>query len=193
MRNSLASRWFRLAPVVAIVVLLGACTTTTITPELVQPAPEQKIDTVVVAELTSENDILNLYIPHLRQGLVARLREAEDFREVIVGSASPAPPAAIVISGKLTEIDKGSTAARWIIGFGAGRAVARATFEIKDAGGATLARFESRKAYSGGAGLGGANLLDMDDLVRKLGEETANSLIRWSNGAPLEPPARKSQ
>ena len=193
MRNSLASGWFRLAPVVAIVVLLGACTTTTITPELVQPAPEQKIDTVVVAELTSEDELLELYIPHLRQGLVARLREAEDFREVIVGSASPAPPAAIVISGKLTEIDKGSTAARWIIGFGAGRAIARATFEIKDAGGATLARFESRKAYSGGAGIGGANLLDMDDLVRKLGEETANSLIRWSNGEPLEPPARKSQ
>ncbi len=193
MRNSLASRWFRFAPVVAIMVLLGACTTTTITPELVQPAPEQKIDTVVVAELASEDELLELYIPHLRQGLVARLREAEDFREVIVGSASPAPPAAIVISGKLTEIDKGSTAARWIIGFGAGRAIARATFEIKDAGGATLARFESRKAYSGGAGLGGANLLDMDDLVRKLGEETANSLIRWSNGEPLEPPARKSQ
>ena len=193
MRNSLASRWFRLAPVVAIVVLLGACTTTTITPELVQPAPEQKIDTVVVAELTSEDELLELYIPHLRQGLVARLREAEDFRAVIVGSASPAPPAAIVVSGKLTEIDKGSTAARWIIGFGAGRAIARGTFEIKDAGGATLARFESRKAYSGGAGIGGANLLDMDDLVRKLGEETANSLIRWSNGEPLEPPARKSQ
>ncbi len=193
MRNSLARRWFRFAPVVAIVVLLGACTTTTITPELVQPAPEQKIDTVVVAELTSEDELLELYIPHLRQGLVARLREAEDFGEVIVGSASPAPPAAIVISGKLTEIDKGSTAARWIIGFGAGRAVARATFEIKDAGGATLARFESRKAYSGGAGIGGANFLDMDDLVRKLGEETANSLIRWSNGEPLEPPAGKSQ
>jgi hypothetical protein len=193
MRNSLASGWFRLAPVVAIVVLLGACTTTTITPELVQPAPERKIDTVVVAELTSENDILNLYIPHLRQGLVARLREAEDFREVIVGSASSAPPAAIVISGKLTEIDKGSTAARWIIGFGAGRAIARATFEIKDAGGATLARFESRKAYSGGAGIGGADFLDMEDLVQELGEETANSLIRWSNGEPLEPPAKKSQ
>ncbi len=193
MSNSLASRWFRLAPVVTIVVLLGACTTTTITPQMVRPAPEQKIDTVVVADLTSEDELLELYIPHLRQGLVARLREAGDFREVIVGSVSPAPPAAIVVSGKLTEIDKGSTAARWIIGFGAGRAIARATFEIKDAGGATLARFESRKAYSGGAGIGGANFLDMDDLVRKLGEETANSLIRWSNGEPLEPPARKSQ
>ncbi len=193
MRNSLAIRWFRLAPVVAIAVLLGACTTTTITPELVRPAPEPKIDTVVVAELTSADALLALYIPHLRQGLVARLREAGNFREVIVGSASLVPPAAIIVSGKLTEIDKGSTAARWIIGFGAGRAIARATFEIKDAGGATLARFESRKAYSGGAGIGGANFLDMDDLVRKLGEETANSLIRWSNGEPLEPPARKSQ
>ncbi len=59
MRNSLANGCFRLAPVVAIVVLLGACTTTTITPELVQPAPEQKIDTVVVADLTSEDELLN--------------------------------------------------------------------------------------------------------------------------------------
>ena len=53
MRNSLASGWVRLAPVVAIVVLLGACTTTTITPQLVQPAPEQKIDTVIVAVTAS--------------------------------------------------------------------------------------------------------------------------------------------
>ncbi len=207
MRNSLASGWFRFAPVIAIVVLLGACTprdldrvlgrtaitSTTITPELVQPAPEQKIDTVVVADLTSEGELLDLYIPHLREGLVARLREAGDFREVIVGSASPAPPAAVVVSGKLTEIDKGSTAARWIIGFGAGRAIARGTFEIKDAGGAALARFESRKAYSGGAGIGGADFLDMDDLAQELGEETANSLIRWSQGGPLEPPAKKAE
>ncbi len=206
MRNSLASGWFRFAPVIAIVVLLGACTprdldrvlgrtaitSTTITPELVQPAPEQKIDTVVVADLTSEGELLDLYIPHLREGLVARLREADVFQEVIVGSVSPIP-AAVVVSGKLTEIDKGSTAARWIIGFGAGRAIARGTFEIKEAGGITLARFESRKAYSGGAGIGGANLLDMDDLVLELGEETANSLIRWSQGGPLEPPAKEAE
>ena len=193
MRNSLASGWFRLGPVLAFMVLLGACTTTTITPQLVLPAPEKKIDTVIVAELSSDDELLELYIPHLRQGLVARLREAEAFQEVIVGSASPTPATAVVVSGKLTEIDKGSTAARWIIGFGAGRAIARGTFEIKDAGGATLARFESRKAYSGGAGIGGADFLDMDDLVQKLGEETANSLIRWSQGEPLEPPAKKAQ
>ena len=157
--------------VVSMLVLVIYPSTTTITPERVRPAPEQKIDTVIVADLTSEDELLNRYIPYLRQGLVARLREAEDFREVIVGSASPAPPAAPTPP----------------------TAIARATFEIKDAGGATLARFESRKAYSGGAGFGGANLPGMDDLVRKLGEETANSLIRWSNGEPLEPSARKSQ
>ncbi len=193
MRNSLASGWLRLGPVLAFMVLLGACTTTTITPQFVQPAPEQKINTVIVAELSSDVELLGLYIPRLRQGLVARLREADVFQEVIVGSLGSIPAAAVVVSGKLTEIDKGSTAARWIIGFGAGRAIARGTFEIKDAGGATLARFESRKAYSGGAGIGGADFLDMDDLVQKLGEETANSLIRWSQGGPLEPPAKKAE
>ncbi len=128
MGDSLANGWRRLGPAIAFMVLLGACTTTTITPELVQPAPREMIDTVVVA-------------------------------------AGAVPPSAVVISGKLTEIDKGSTAARWIIGFGAGRAIARGTFEIKDTDGVTLARFEGRKAYSGGAGIGGANFLDMDDLV----------------------------
>ena len=83
MRNSLASGWLRLGPVLAFMVLLGACTTTTITPQFVQPAPEQKINTVIVAELSSDVELLGLYIP--------RLREADVFQEVIVGSLGPIP------------------------------------------------------------------------------------------------------
>jgi hypothetical protein len=173
-------------------VLLGACTTTTITPEFIQPAQEN-IDAVVVTDITTDNELWQVYLPHVRHGLVTNLQESGAFEKVIVGSSEPAPPSAITITGKLTDIDKGSTAARWIIGFGAGRAKARGAFEIKDLSGLVLVKFESWKAYSGGAGLGGANFLDMDDLAQQLGQETAGSIIRWTRGEPLEPPAKKAE
>ena len=123
----------RLIPVVVFMVLLGACTTTTITPELVQPAQEN-IDAVVVTDITTDNELWELYLPHVRHGLVTnfrvrRIRKSD--RRVI----RAAPLSSVTVSGKLTEIDKGSTAARWIIGFGAGRAKARGTFEIKNPAG----------------------------------------------------------
>ena len=182
----------RLVAVLAVVVLLGACTTTTIRPELVQPATEN-IEAVVIADITTDNELWQLYLPHVRHGLITKLKESGAFGTVILGSSEAAPPSSITVTGKLTEIDKGSTAARWIIGFGAGRAKARGVFEIKDLSGALLVKFESRKAYSGGAGMGGANFLDMDDLAIELGEETANSIVRWTRGEPLEPPSKKAQ
>ena len=182
----------RLVPVVVFMVMLGACTTTTITPELVQPAQEN-IDAVVITDITTDNELWELYLPHMRHGLVTKLQESGAFEKVIVGSSEPAPPSSVTVSGKLTEIDKGSTAARWIIGFGAGRAKAKGTFEIKDPAGMVLVKFESWKAYSGGAGIGGANLLDMDDLAQQLGQETAGSIVRWTRGEPLGPPAKKAE
>ena len=99
------------------------------------------------------------------------------------------PPSSILLSGKITEVDKGSKALSFIIGFGAGKAHASGLFRIRDDSGDVLAKFESREAYSGGAGIGGVDLLDVDDLMQRLGEETANSVIRWSQGGSLKPPA----
>ena len=91
-----------------------------------------------------------------------------------------------IVSGTITEIDRGSAAARFIIGFGAGRAIARGTFEIHVASGLTLAKFESRKSYSGGAGIGGADMVSMKELVQQLGAETANVVTRWTKGQRLD-------
>lgn len=63
-------------------------------------------------------------------------------------------------------------------------------FEIADAQGITLTRFSGRKAYSGGVGIGGFDMLDMDELMSELGVATAESVIRWSKGESLEPPAK---
>ena len=169
---------------------MGACTTTTVTPEFVQP-PEQEVDTVIIGDITTDNELWQLYIPYLRLGLISKLKESEAFSEVLDTEPQILPPNAVQVSGKLTEVDKGSKAARWIIGFGAGRAKARGEFQITDSAGLTLAKFQSWKAYSGGAGIGGADFLDMDDLIEELGGETAGSVIRWSRGEPLEPPKKK--
>ena len=178
---------------VAMLTVLSACTATTVTPEFVQPT-ETKVERVAIGEITVENELWELYVPHFRRSLAFKLRESQAFLEVVdvVEMAEDDVPAltadAVLISGRLTEIDKGNAAARWIIGFGAGRAKARGSFQISDAEGDTMVSFQTWKAYSGGAGIGGAGFVDMGDLVQQLGEETAASIIRWTRGEALEPP-----
>lgn len=46
----------------------------------------------------------------------------------------------------------------------------------------------NRQAYSGGAGIGGASFVSMEQLLSELGETTAGSVVRWSKGEPLQPP-----
>jgi hypothetical protein len=190
MQSRTASRWTVPSVAVAILLILGACTTTTVTPEFVQPATHE-VKTVAIGDIAADDELWELYVAHFRSGLVAKLKESKVFAEVLETAPADLPSNAVLITGKLTEIDKGSKAARWIIGFGAGRAKARGDFQISDPNGLKLAKFQSRKAYSGGAGIGGADFVDMEDLVQELGEETAGSVIRWSQGEPLEPPKKK--
>ena len=187
MLRQIGARWVLPALTAMFLVGLGACTTTTITPEFVQPA-KQSVHTVVVGDITTSEELWQFYIPHIRHGLINKLNESEAFEEVLASAPEMMPPGAVLITGQLTEIDKGSAAARWIIGFGAGRAKARGEFMISDDAGLMLARFQSWKAYSGGAGIGGAGFVDMEDLAEQLGQETAGSVIRWSRGEALEPP-----
>lgn len=173
-----------------LLVGLGACTTATITPEFVKPA-KQTVHTVAIGDITTDEELWQLYIPHFRHGLINKLNESDAFEEVLETAPETMLPGAVLITGKLTEIDKGSAAARWIIGFGAGREKARGEFQISDDAGLALARFQSWKAYSGGAGIGGAGFVDIEDLVEELGQQVAGSVIRWSRGEPLEPPNEK--
>jgi hypothetical protein len=90
-----------------------------------------------------------------------------------------------VINGNVTEAEKGSAAARFLIGFGAGKAHVTAEFQILDSNGKQLAKFSVRKAYSGGIGIGGASFLDMDDLAKRLGEDTATTVVNWNKTGKL--------
>ena len=76
---------------------------------------------------------------------------------------------------------------------GAGRERVTGLFEIADASGAVLARFENAKAYSGGAGIGGFDMLDLDELMEKFGAETADAVVRWSKGQALDDTSQRQQ
>lgn len=171
----------------AALLLVAGCTTTTITPELVTK-PSQTYATVAVGEISMQGDLWKNLIPHFEAGLVKGLRESKVFAKTVAPGESTLPPEALIVSGKIINVDEGSAAARFIIGFGAGRAKARGIFEIHDSNGVALARFEAREAYSGGAGIGGASFVSMEQLLSKLGESTAKSVVRWSQGKPLQPP-----
>lgn len=187
---SLSQRaWGSVVLLLAVGIFLSSCTTTTITPEVVN-APKRDYHKVVIRDIGATDQLWESRLPYLRRALVAKLRENEQITEVFDPAPEAVPEDAIVISGDVTEIDKGNKALRFIIGFGAGRSKAAGTFSIHDAQGTVLARFESRKAYSGGAGIGGFDMLDMDEMMEELGEETALSIIRWTKGEPLEPPKK---
>ena len=86
------------------------------------------------------------------------------------------------MTATLTDVDKGDVALRLFIGMGAGRERAAAVVTAKGNDGSTLGNFEVRKAYSGGAGIGGAGFIDVQDLVTQVGEQAAQSLLDWSQG-----------
>lgn len=122
----------------------------------------------------------------IHRELATELTASKAFSQVLDPAPTPIPADTLVISGHITEVEKGSAAARWIIGFGAGRAHLTAEFELNDASGKQLGTYSVRKTYSGGAGIGGAGLLDMDDLAQKLGKEAADSLASWAKTGKFE-------
>ena len=53
-------------------------------------------------------------------------------------------------------------------------------FQLKDTAGTQIGTHSVRITYAGGAGIGGAGFLDMDDLAKKLGVAAAESLTGWA-------------
>ena len=91
-----------------------------------------------------------------------------------------------MLSGKITEVNKGSEALRWIVGFGAGRARVSGSFTISNTIGETLAKFDALEAYAGGLGIGGPGFLDTEDLMRRFGKTIAEKTVQWSRGEKIE-------
>ena len=143
---------------------------------------------MAIGEITAADPSWELRLPFMRDALVEQLRSDEFFTRVLDPAPETLPADAVLLTGEVTEVEKGNRTLRWLIGFGAGSAHAIGNFELSGDDGATLASFESRKAYAGGFGIGGLDLVDIDELMEKLGEETGKSIGRWARGEDLAPP-----
>jgi Domain of unknown function (DUF4410) len=170
---------------VAALVALGACTTVTVTPEGAM-APKETYKTVVVSFQPPPNDYVGDYGPFFREGLLRRLRELKAFDTIVEAPKKPNGPDALYVSATLTDVDKGNEAVRMLIGFGAGREHASAELDLKTSDGKSLGHLEIRKAYSGGAGIGGAGFITIEDLTKQVGEQAAQSLLDWSQGKDVK-------
>ncbi len=171
-------------PVVCL--LLLGCTTTSYNPEVVAQPPPTKTSIIAVGPISAKDeDMWHNYAVMVRRGLTEQLTKLRGTEHVVVLQAGASVPDALTINGELIEFDKGDLALRWIIGFGAGQAHATGRLQVADPAGAVLVRFTTTKGYAGGAGIGGADLLDADELARQLGEKAADAIDRWLKNGTL--------
>jgi hypothetical protein len=177
-----------LAVVVAVFAAAG-CSSATVTPEDVRP-PTATVRTIAVGEIEAGPERWKRLVRFFRNGLVRRLLESEAFDTVLYSAPKSPLPGSITVSGRITDVDEGSEAARLLVGMGFGSAEVAGRFEIAAAGSERLAVFEQRQVSTGGTGRDAHwNPVYVEDLIEQLGEETASTIIRWRDGQDLQPPA----
>ena len=175
------------AVIVLLVSLLTAgCTFASVKPQTVADAPRDRPSVLVIGDIAVADALWETYRLHFVRGAEAWLRRNPGFKEVLVAPPPPLPADAAVLVGTITEMDKGSAALRFFVGMGAGQAKVKGTFAIQGSNGQPFVRFESRESYLGGAGIGGAGILDLEDLFKRFGETVAETAVKWARGEPLE-------
>lgn len=162
-------------------ILMAGCTTVTVTPESAQ-APTQTYTSVVLTKVKASNAAFDYLGPYFSKGFIRRLGQLNAFQNISEGTIDPKATETIVVSPTLTDVDKGNVALRLFIGMGAGREHVTAQVQLADASGNSIGEFKVRKAYSGGAGIGGASFIDIESLTTQVGEQCAQSLVDWSRG-----------
>ena len=121
----------------------------------------------------------------LADALVAEVKEQGGFKGAQVAGAENAGDDALVIEGEFTELDPGSRAKRYFVGFGAGKAAVAVAGTVKDAKGTLLANFKQRRVASMGMA-GGDSVKKMTDDCKSIGEDIAKFLSAWAKGKKLD-------
>jgi hypothetical protein len=120
----------------------------------------------------------------LAEALVAAIKEEGGFKGAHVGGDS-AGDDALIVEGEFTELDPGSRAKRYFVGFGAGKAAVAVAGTVKDAKGTLLANFKQRRVASMGVA-GGDSVKKMTDDCKSIGEDIAKFLSAWAKGKKLD-------
>ncbi len=172
-------------------VLLGAlvvagCTFSGVKPLLVAPPPKNAPPTLILGEIRVADPLWESAKAHFRRGVSDWYTRNGGFQSVLTEPPAAPVPESITLSGTIIDIDKGSTALRWIVGMGAGQAQVKGVFQILGPDGTVVTEFTARESYLGGAGIGGVGFLDMDDLVRRFAETVAETTRKWARGEAID-------
>lgn len=161
-----------------LAVAITACTGTTVLPGVTTQYIPRTYSVAVINEIKTSDPEWRSYATDIRRTFISELAANQSFSQVLDSTAN-LNESALVVSGQVSTVDKGTAWERWIIGLGAGHALIIADFQVSNSNGAALASYSVRKTYAGGAGIGGGTVLNMDDLAEKLGKEAARSLASW--------------
>lgn len=93
--------------------------------------------------------------------------------------------AGLIVSGRFTELNPGSRAKRYVVGFGAGKSAVAVAGEVADNAGTLLAKFQQRRVASMGM-FGGDSVKKMRDDCENIGEDLASFLSAWAKGQKLD-------
>ena len=120
----------------------------------------------------------------LSSSFATKLAGLGTFKDVREDDGSPLPSDALVIEGRFTQLDPGSKAKRYWVGFGAGRSGTEVEGSVLDARGNTLATFKQKRIAVMGVG-GGDYVKKMTSDCRSIGEDIAVFLDAWAAGKSL--------
>jgi hypothetical protein len=124
---------------------------------------------------------------------VRRIREVNLFAKVVnlsETSFTPGPEKALKLQGKITQLDPGSRALRYVVGFGAGRSKAQAELYFVDAqSGEVVMVIADRRVAAYGI-FGGDSEEHLQESFGDMARDLARFLTRLSKG---EPPAKETQ
>jgi len=117
---------------------------------------------------------------------VAKLKGMGPFTEVsALDAGSAAPAGALVIDGKFTEMDPGSRAKRYVVGFGAGKSGVTVEGSVKSADGAMFATFQQRRVGVMGVA-GGDSMGKLIADTKNIAGDLAKFLSEWAKDHKLK-------
>ena len=171
---------------VLVALTIAGCTFSGVKPNLLGAAPATAPKTLVIGDVGVADPLWESYRLHFVRGVSEWLKRNGGFETVLTARPAVLATESITLTGIITEVDKGSTALRWIVGMGAGQAKVKGDFRLLGPDGAEMVKFTARESYLGGAGIGGAGFLDMEDLVRRFAETVAETTRKWTRGEKID-------
>jgi hypothetical protein len=155
------------------------------------PPPKDKPSALALGDLKITDDRLTdqqrkIMAHAFRLGVEKWCAEHKSLDVVEEMNPTNVPPTALMLRGTITEVEKGSAAARFWVGMGAGQERTQGEFSLHSSDGTKLTTFIARKSYLGGSGIGGWDMLKLEDLLDQLGQLVAETTDKWLRGEKLD-------